>query len=183
MNVKSEPPLADLPSLWPEAYDELRAIAARLMARERPGHTLAATALVNEAYLRLHGSGARDGNGEAITDKSHLLALASRVMRNVLVDFACARRADKRGASVTHVTLSKAENVPASFDYAADVLAVNDALTKLAKHDARAAQVCEMKVFGGLSVPEMAAILKVSEPTIKRDWVFARAWLSKELKE
>jgi RNA polymerase sigma-70 factor, ECF subfamily len=182
MNLSAHIAPPDLQALWPDAYNELRTIAARLMAHERPDHTLVATALVNEAYLRLQNAGENGAPQTALVlDKNHLLALASRVMRNVLVDYASARRADKRGALATHMTLSNADHVAATGDDAADVLAVNEALRKLARLDARAAQVCEMKVFGGLDVAEMASVLGVSEPTIKRDWVFARVWLAKEL--
>ncbi len=169
----------ELQRLWPQAYDELRRVAARMLSQERQGHTLAATALVNEAYLRLNAS----GQPTPIQDRKHFFALAARVMRNVLVDHASARKADKRGAGATHVTLSGADDVPNGQADAADVLAIHQALQKLEATDARAAKVTELKVFGGMEISEIAETLGVSEPTVKRDWVFAKAWLSRELAE
>ncbi len=167
----------DLGALWPQAYSELRGVAARLLSQERGGHTLAATALVNEAYLRLNAS----GQPTPVVDRKHFFALAARVMRNILVDYAHARAADKRGALATHVTLSQAVDLAGVSADAADVLAVHRALEKLIAIDARAAKVTELKVFGGLEVGEIADVLAVSEPTVKRDWLFARTWLAREL--
>ena len=167
----------DLVLLWPEAYRELRSVAARMLSQERPGHTLAATALVNEAYLRLNGN----GQATPVHDRKHFFALAARVMRNVLVDHASARKADKRGAGATHVTLSGADAVAHNQADVVDVLSVHEALQLLERTDARAAKVTELKVFGGLEISEIADALGVSEPTVKRDWVFARAWLARHL--
>jgi RNA polymerase sigma factor (TIGR02999 family) len=148
-----------------------------MLSQERHGHTLAATGLVNEAYLRLHAS----GQPTPVQDRKHFFALAARVMRHVLVDHATARRADKRGAGATHVTLSGADAVASDQADAADVLSVHQALELLEQADARAAKVTELKVFGGMEIAEIAETLGVSEPTVKRDWVFARAWLTRHL--
>jgi RNA polymerase sigma factor (TIGR02999 family) len=181
MQSQSEPHsavnLGNLADLWPDAYRELRAVAARLLSQERPGHTLAATALVNEAYLRLNAN----GQPAPVVDRKHFFALAARVMRNVLVDHASARKADKRGAGATHVTLSGAEASAAQQADVVDVLSVHEALALLEQTDPRAAQVTELKVFGGLQIAEIAEALGVSEPTVKRDWIFAKAWLSRQL--
>jgi RNA polymerase sigma factor (TIGR02999 family) len=167
----------ELAELWPQAYRELRAVAARLLSQERDGHTLAATALVNEAYLRLHAN----GEPTPVQNRQHFFALAARVMRHVLVDHASARAADKRGALATHITLSGADAVASNHADAADVLSVHEALGKLELTDPRAAKVTELKVFGGLEIAEIAQALGVSEPTVKRDWLFARAWLARQL--
>lgn len=170
-------PEADLQALWPQAYDELRRVALRLLARERPGHTLTPTALVHEAWLNLSG-----GKGPlAVNDRLHFVALAARAMRHILVNHAQARLADKRGSGALHLTLSATDDHASAQPGPAELLAVHKALTALATDDARAAQVAELKVFGGLEVPEIAAALGVSEPTVKRDWVFARAHLARNL--
>jgi RNA polymerase sigma factor (TIGR02999 family) len=162
---------------WPEAYDELRRVAGRLMSRERPDHTLAATALVNEAWLKLAGS----GQMPVVADRAHFFALAARAMRHILVNHAQAKKADKRGGGAAHLTLAEAEGL-AGHDNPANVLAVDQALKQLASADPRAAEVAELKVFGGLENAEIAQLLGVSEPTVKRDWVFARAHLAQSLK-
>ncbi len=168
---------ADLQELWPDAYGELRRVALRLLARERPGHTLTPTALVHEVWLNLAAS----KRPLAVNDRVHFVSLAARAMRHILVNHAQARLADKRGAGAVHFTLSASEDVPAAQSGPAELLAVHQALSALATDDARAAQVAELKVFGGLEVPEIAAALGVSEPTVKRDWVFARAHLARSL--
>jgi RNA polymerase sigma factor (TIGR02999 family) len=166
----------DLESLWPEAYRELRAVAARLLLQERPGHTLVPTALVNEAYLRLNANPAPG----RIRDRQHFFALAAGVMRRILVDHALARKADKRGGGAVHITLSGAAEREAR-DSGAELLGLHQALQALERVDPRAARVTELKVFGGLETPEIAAVLGVSEPTVKRDWAYAKAWLAREL--
>jgi RNA polymerase sigma factor (TIGR02999 family) len=167
----------DLNSLWPAAYDELRRIAARLMSRERPDHTLTATALVHEVWINLAAAKRPPG----IQDRVHFVALAARAMRHILVNHANARLAEKRGSGALHVTLSASDDIPSSASGPAELLAVHQALNALAAVDPRAAQVAELKVFGGLEVAEIACELRVSEPTVKRDWVFARAHLAKSL--
>ena len=170
-------PEASLESLWPDAYGELRRIAARLMSQERGNHTLTPTALVHEVWLSL----ANAKRPAAVNDRLHFVALAVRAMRHILVNHAHARLADKRGSGAQHLTLSQFDELQSMHSGPADLLAVSQALDALAAVDARAAQVAELKVFGGLEVPEIASALSVSEPTVKRDWVFARAHLAQSL--
>lgn len=154
-------------------YAELHAIAGHHLRRERPGHTLQPTALVHEAYLRLVG-----GTVLAATNRVHFMRAASRAMRQALVDHARARNAQKRGGAL-QVTLDDAiagEETPIL-----DMLALDDALTRLAAAEPRWAHVVELKFFGGLEVPDIAETLGVSPATVKRDWQFARAWLKREL--
>jgi RNA polymerase sigma-70 factor (ECF subfamily) len=167
---------ADLQALWPEAYQELRAVAARLLMQERPGHTLVPTALVNEAYLRLNAQ----RTPAPVRDRQHFFALAAGVMRRILVDHALARKADKRGAGAVHISLAGAAERE-SRDSGAELLGLHQALEALERVDPRAARVTELKVFGGLETLEIAAVLAVSEPTVKRDWAYAKVWLAREL--
>ena len=169
--------VARINELWPDAYQQLRAVAARLLNQERPDHTLAATELVHEAYLRLCDK----QPASQMQDRQHFFALAARVMRHILVDHAVARKADKRGAGAIHVTLSHADSVAGNAD-AADVLHLHEALLAFELNDARAAKVVELKIFGGMEIAQIAISLGVSEPTVKRDWVYAKAWLSRQLK-
>ncbi len=164
----------DVAAHWPLLYAELRRLAARMMAQERSGHTLSPTALVHEAWLKL-SSGERPLR---LCDRSHFMALSARAMRHILVNHANARRAAKRQGDAPHVTVSLAEAAPGSAAGPEELLAVDQALSQLAAEDPRAAQVAEMKVFAGLEVGEIAAALCVSEPTVKRDWVYARARLA-----
>ena len=146
------------------------------MAAERPGHTLQATALVNEAYLRLI-----DVKQVSWQNRSHFLAMAARVMRRVLVDIARSKQYQKRGAGAQRVTLD--ESLPATAEPGRDVLALDDALTALARLDERKARGVELRFFGGLTVEETARVLNVSVQTVMRDWTFARKWLSRALRE
>jgi RNA polymerase sigma factor (TIGR02999 family) len=155
-------------------YKELRRLAAAKMHFERGSHTLQPTALVHEAYLRLAGQ-----PDSIWQDRSRILGLAAHAMRNILVDYARARGADKRGAGVVQVTLD--EGAAASESSLVDVIAVDEALTRLADLDARQARILEMHFFGGLTFEEIAAQLDISERTIKREWAMARAWLHVEL--
>lgn len=159
--------------LLPLVYEELRRVARRHLRRERPDHTLQTTALVNEAYLRLIDQGAAE-----VEDRCHFVALASHLMRQILVDHARARLAKKRDGGC-RVTL--AEDVPAAAPGEIDVLAVDDALDRLAVLDAQQARVVELRYFGGLSIRETSEVLGVSEATVKRDWATARAWLHREI--
>ena len=143
------------------------------MRRERTGHTLQATALVNEVYLRLV-----DVTSIRWQDRAHFFAIAASMMRRILLDAARARAAGKRGGGELRVTLH--EDVVAS-NQATDLVAIDDALQALAKVDSRKAQVVELRFFGGLSVEEMAEVLSISPQSVKRDWKLARAWLLKEL--
>ncbi len=144
------------------------------MAGERAGHSLQATALVNEAYLRLIN--AKD---VAWHDRAHFLAVAARMMRRILVDHARARHYQKRGGDATRVTLDEALVVASAPDQ--DFVALDEALTALAVVDARKSQVVEMRFFGGLTLEETAEALQVSRDTVKRDWKVAKLWLLREL--
>ena len=155
-------------------YDELRRVAGALMAREQVGHTLQPTALVNEAYLRLVKQEQPDYAG-----REHFLAVAARCMRNVLVDHARAKRTAKRGGGlvITTIDIESAGERDRTFE----TLELHQALEKLAQLDERAARVCEMRLFGGMTMPEIAKALEVSNRTIDGDWASARLWLSREL--
>ncbi len=163
-----------LERLIPLVHEELRRVARRHMAHERAGHTLQATALVNEAYVRLIDI--RQVNWQ---DRAHFFAMSSRLMRRILVDFARAKGYQKRGGGVQKVSLDEALIV--SQEPGADLVALDAALNALAVFDARKAQVVEMRFFGGLSVEETAEALKVSVDTVMRDWKLAKAWLLREL--
>lgn len=164
-----------LERLVPLVERELHRIARRCMAGERAGHSLQATALVNEAYVRLV-----DAQHINWQDRAHFLAMSARLMRRILVDSARAKGYQKRGGDVVKVTLDEAL-VPAT-ERAIDVVRLNDALEALATFDERKSRVVEMRFFGGLSVDETAAVLKCSPDTVMRDWKLAKAWLLKELK-
>lgn len=159
--------------LIPLVYAELRALAARHMRAERPGHTLQPTALVNEAFLRLV-----DQRETPWQSRAHFLAIGSQMMRRILVDHARRQRATKRDGGV-QVTLlpSAAVEEPRPLD----LLLVDDALTRLAALDARQARIVELRFFGGLDNAETAEVLDISIATVKRDWVLAKAWLQREL--
>jgi RNA polymerase sigma-70 factor (ECF subfamily) len=161
--------------LIPLVQRELHQIARRCMAGERAGHSLQATVLVNEAYLRLIN--AKDVPWQ---DRAHFLAVAARVMRRILVDHARARHYQKRGGEAVRVTLDKALVVASEPDQ--DFVALDEALTALAAVDARKSQVVEMRFFGGLTIDETAAALQVSRDTVKRDWNMAKLWLLRELR-
>ena len=163
-----------LDQLIPLVHDELRRLARRHMAGERPGHTLQATALVNEAYLRLI-----EVNQVRWQNRAHFFAMASRVMRRILVDAARARGYQKRGGGAPTVSLDEALLV--SGEPRQDLIALDDALNALAAFDLRKSQVVEMRFFGGLSVEETAEALHVSADTVMRDWRLAKVWLAREL--
>ena len=162
-----------LAELVPLVIDELKSIARRHMRSQRNGHVLQTTALVNEAYLRL-----RDLGGMRWQDRTHFLAMASRLMRRVLVDFARAEASQKRGGGFIAVTLDEAS---AASGVTTDLIALDDALGALAKIDPRKGQVVELRFFGGLSVEETAQFLKVSPQTVLRDWRLAKSWLLREM--
>ncbi len=159
-----------LDRLLPIVYEELRVVAGRQLGRERPDHTLHATALVHEAYVKLAGGGV-----DAV-DRAHFLAIAARAMRQVLVDHARRRMAAKRGGDWAVTTLSDGHN-PVDFR-PEEMLALDRALERL---EPRQRQVVEYRFFAGMEEAEIAAVLGVSERTVRRDWVKARAWLYKEL--
>ena len=160
--------------LMPLVYDELRRLAHRYMSRERPGHTLQTTALVNEAYLRLV-----DWREARWQNRAHFFAVSAQMMRRILVDFARDRQYLKRGGDALRVSLDKAASFPES--RGGDIVALDEALKALADVDRRKGQVVEMRFFGGLSVKEVAEVLKVSEETVMRDWRLAKVWLLREL--
>jgi RNA polymerase sigma-70 factor (ECF subfamily) len=166
---------AALERLIPLVHQELHRIAQRCMAGERPGNSLQATALVNEASVRLV-----EGKAVAWQDRAHFLAVSARVMRRILVDHARARRAHKRGGLAGRVTFDEA--VVVADEPRQDFVALDDALDALAKFDERKSRVVEMRFFGGLSVEETAAVLKVSADTVMRDWRLAKAWLQGEMR-
>jgi RNA polymerase sigma factor (TIGR02999 family) len=163
-----------LEKLTPLVYAELRRLAHRYMAQERPGHVLQTTALVHEVYLRLV-----DIREVTWQDRAHFLAVCARLMRRVLIDFARSRGYLKRGGDSPHVGLDEALAV--SREPPTDLIALDDGLKALAAFDARKSQVVELRFFGGLSVEETAAVLKVSPETVKRDWKLAKVWLLEEM--
>ena len=166
-----------LNGLTPIVHDELRRLAHRYMRRERPGHTLQTTALVNEAYMRLV-----EYKRMKWQDRAHFFAVSSQVMRRILVDHA-RRHNVKRGAGVPHVSLEEVALVGGdrAADPGADFVALDDALNALGRLDPRKVQIIEMRFFGGLSVEETAEVLKVSPATVRRDWSIAKFWLYREL--
>jgi RNA polymerase sigma-70 factor (ECF subfamily) len=155
-------------------YKELRKVAGARMQLERKGHTLQPTALVHEAYLRLAAQ-----PGSIWNDRSRILGLAAHAMRNILVDHARAHIAEKRGAGAVQVTLD--EGSARSTESPIDVLAIDEALNRLAEFDPRQARVLELHLFAGLTFDEIAVELGTSSRTIKRDWTMARAWLTRQL--
>lgn len=162
-----------LEKLTPIVYDELHNLARRYMKRERPGHSLQTTALVNEAYMRLV-----DYKRMQWQNRAHFYAVSAQLMRRILVERA-RRHNLKRGGGVQHVPLD--ETAMVSGGQTTDLVALDDAMNALARLDARKAQVVEMRFFGGLSVEESAEVLKVSPVTVMRDWSTAKAWLYREL--
>ncbi len=162
--------------LLPLVYDELRHVAHRLLLREDSGHTLTTTALVHESYVRLV-----DQRRVAWNDRAHFLAVASVAMRRVLVDYARRHRAAKRGAGRPSLPLDAAAAL--ADERAEEMLALNEALTRLASLNERLARVVECRFFGGLTTEETAAALAVDPRTIERDWVKAKSWLFRELRD
>ncbi|MCB1055276.1 MAG: sigma-70 family RNA polymerase sigma factor [Acidobacteria bacterium] len=179
-------PITDLLARWsggdaaagdevlPLVYRELQAIARVRFQQESPGHTLQPTALVHETFLKLQGQGRVHWQS-----RSHFLSVAAHLMRRILIDHARERGAAKRGGGQHRVTL---DDVALELEREVDVLALDTALDKLADEDPRSARIVELRFFAGMTVPETAAVLGVSEPTVKREWAFARAWLAEELR-
>jgi len=163
-----------LERLMPLVYDELHRLAHRYMTGERAGHTLQTTALVNEAYLRLV-------NWQDVRwqNRSHFFGVSAKMMRRILVDFARDKKYLKRGGGALQVSLGEAASL--ADVHSADLVGLDEALTALTEVDSRKAQVVEMRFFGGLSVKEVAEVLKVSEETVIRDWRLAKVWLLREL--
>jgi len=165
---------AALEKLLPLVYDELHRLAHQYMNRERPGHTLQTSGLVNEAYLRLV-----DQREVHWQNRAHFFGIAAQMMRRILVDYARSRRYAKRGGNARQVSFDEA--VIVSPERATEVVALDDALKRLAVIDERKSQIVEFRFFGGLSIEETAEVLKVSPGTIMRDWTLAKAWLRKEM--
>ena len=166
--------LEALQALVPLVYNELHDLAHRFLRRERSDHTLRSTALVHEAYLRLVRHGPIDTE-----NRVHFVAIAARLMRQILVDYSRHHRAAKRGADCT-IVLEEAFVLPKS--KSADVIALDDALTGLARIDGQQSRIVELRFFGGLTTEETAQVLGISPATVKRDWSVAKAWLSRQMK-
>jgi RNA polymerase sigma factor (TIGR02999 family) len=164
-----------LQKLMPLVYDQLHAAARRYMAGERAGHTLQTTALIHETYLRLV-----DVRRVEWQDRAHFLAVCAQLMRRILIDFARSRAYQKRGGAAHHVNFDEALVVTAQPDF--NLVALDDALNRLAKMDERKGKVVELRFFGGLDVKETAEVMKVSCDTVMRDWKFAKVWLLRELR-
>jgi RNA polymerase sigma factor (TIGR02999 family) len=163
-----------LDQLMPVLHGELKRIARRFMRRERQGHTLQPTALVNEAFLRLVV-----GDGIQWQDRAHFFAVSAKMMRRILVNYALARCAGKRGGAAHRISLDEAMVVSPERD--SQLVELDKALQALARFDARKAQVVELRFFAGLSVDETALVLKVSPQTVLRDWNLSKTWLSREM--
>lgn len=164
----------DAERLFPAVYDELKRQAQSFMRRERPGHTLQTTALINEAYLKLREQ--KDFRWES---RQHFFAICATLMRRILVDHAKGRRRAKRGGDAVHEPID--DLAIAAKNDGVDVLALDEALEQLAKFDPQQARIVELKFFSGFEVDEIAQLLQISDSTVKRDWRAAKAWLRHEL--
>lgn len=162
-----------LDELYPLVYDELHRLARRYMSRERKGHTLQTTALINEAYVRLVGQKVNWAN------RSHFFAISAQIMRRILIDHARRHAYAKRGGGAQQVSLDEAATFTP--DQSAELIRLDEALKSLAEMDPRRSQVVELRYFGGLNNEEIAGVLNVSENTVTRDWNMARAWLYQQL--
>lgn len=165
-----------LDALMPLIYEELRRQAGRYLKKERGNHTLQTTALINEAYLKLI-----DQREVAWQNRAHFFAIAAQAMRRILVDYARERHREKRGGAAENLPLDEALTV-ASSEKSVDLVALDEALNRLAKFDARQARTVELRYFSGLSIDETAEILGVSNVTVRRDWDLAKSWLQLQLK-
>jgi RNA polymerase sigma-70 factor (ECF subfamily) len=163
-----------LDALIPLVHDELHRLAKGYLARERPGHTLQATALVNEAYMRLVGE--RDMLWQS---RAHFIGVAAQLMRFILVDHCRRKNFQKRGGDAVRVTFD--ENLEVTVERSDELMALDEALNKLASQDERKSRIAELRYFGGLSVEETAEALSISVATVMRDWRLTRAWLQREL--
>jgi RNA polymerase sigma-70 factor, ECF subfamily len=164
-----------LDELYPLVYDELHRLARRYMSRERKGHTLQTTALINEAYVRLV-----DQKNVPWANRSHFFAISAQIMRRILIDHARRHRYAKRGGGAQQVSLEEAATVVMP-DQSGELLRLDEALKSLAEMDPRRSQVVELRYFGGLNNEEIAGVLQISENTVTRDWNMARAWLYQQL--
>jgi RNA polymerase sigma-70 factor (ECF subfamily) len=163
-----------LEAILPLVYDELRRLARANLRQQRPNHTLQTTALVHEAYLRLAGE-----KSPQVQNRAHFLGIAAQLMRWILVDYERNRRAAKRGAGLTRITLDESIASP---QRVVDLLALDEALDRLAELDAQQSQIIELRYFGGLSVEDASEFLGISPATVKRSWASARAWLLREMR-
>jgi RNA polymerase sigma factor (TIGR02999 family) len=163
-----------LDELYPLVYNELHRLARRYMSRERKGHTLQATALINEAYVRLV-----DQKNVQWANRSHFFAISAQIMRRILIDHARRHGYAKRGGGAHQVSLEEAATVVP--DQSQELLRLDEALKSLAEMDPRRSQVVELRYFGGLNNEEIADVLQISENTVTRDWNMARAWLYQQL--
>lgn len=186
MSAESSQPISELLVRWnhgdegalkallPLVYDELKRVARYHLQAERPNHTLQSTALVHEAYLRFVGQ-----EPLRLDNRAHFFAVASHLMRQILVDYARKHIAAKRGANSLNLSLDEAIALPRR--RALNLMALDDALNGLAARDSRQSRIVEMRFFGGLSIDETSQVLKISPATVKREWTVARAWLYREL--
>jgi RNA polymerase sigma factor (TIGR02999 family) len=164
-----------LEKLTPLVYDELRRLAGRYLRQERAGHTLQSTALVHEAYMKLVGQ-----NNVRWQNRAHFFGIAAQMIRRILVDYARAKHAEKRGSGAAQLSLDEAIALPGGKDL--DLVALDDALKGLAKIDERQSRLVELRFFTGLTIEETAEVMQMSVATAKRDWVSAKAWLSREIR-
>ncbi len=167
---------AALDRLIPLVYEQLRTIASRFLRRERPGHTLQSTALVHEAYVKL-----MDQNRSDWQSRAHFYGVAATIIRNILVDHARARNAAKRGGPQPALSLDEALAVANSKDL--DLVAVDDALLNLSRIHPQQARIVELRFFAGLTIEETAEVLRISESTVKRDWIVAKTWIYRTLSQ
>jgi len=161
--------------LMPLVYNELRRQASRYLRRERPGHTLQTTALIHEAYLRLV-----DQRGVSWQNRAHFFGIAAQAMKRILVDYAKARHRDKRGGAAENLPLDEARFVVTG-EKGVDLIALDEALARLAKFDPQQASIVDLKFFGGFTIEEIAETLRISRATVKREWNSAKAWLHGEI--
>lgn len=164
-----------LDELMPLVYDELRRQASRYLRNERQGHTLQTTALIHEAYLKLIGI-----NQIEWQNRNHFFAIASTAMRRILVDYARERKRDKRGGVAENLPLDEGLQISAN-EKSVDLIALDEALNRLAKLDERQTKVVELKYFSGLSIDEIAEVLGIANSTVRLDWNLAKAWLKQEI--
>jgi RNA polymerase sigma factor (TIGR02999 family) len=164
-----------LEKLMPVLYKELHRMAHRYMRQERPGHTLQTTALIHEAFLRLMG-----WNNVRWQNRAHFFGVSAQLMRKILVDFARFRNYAKRGGGARVISLETTAGVPS--EPARDILALDEALRRLAEMDPRKSQIVELRFFGGLGLEEAAEVLKVSSRTVRREWELAKVWLACEMR-
>ncbi len=166
-----------LNELLPLVYDELRRQASRYLRRERQDHTLQTTALINEAYLKLV-----DQKNVKWQNRAHFFAIAAQAMRRILVDYARAKHREKRGGDAQKISLEEITMIAVEENKSVDLIALDEALTRLAKMDEQKSRIVELRYFSGLNVEETAEVMSISRNTVERHWTMAKAWLHRELK-